>query len=93
MSQEEEVTEQGLTEDKTIHELFEFFKPEPGHVQLVPMTIKEDPEDTRLLLLIRGGLETSSVIFAELMSTIRELSDLEKQAEAAKENGPRIITR
>jgi predicted TIM-barrel fold metal-dependent hydrolase len=83
-------TKQPLSEDPTLSELFEFYR-EEGMVRVVPMTVKEDPADTRLLLLVQGDVETASVIFAQVYSAVTDLADLQAQQEAANES--RIITR
>lgn len=89
---EEATTEKTLNADSTLNEVFEFFDMEGGGVRVAPMTVKEDPKDTRLLLMVRGDIETASVIFSEVVDRIAELSDLEKQAEASRDKS-RIITR
>lgn len=89
---DDDVSEAGLTADSTLNELFEFFDISEGGVRVAPMTIREDPADTRLMIIIRGELHTSSVIMAELVTRINELSDLEQQAEAARDDKSRIIT-
>jgi hypothetical protein len=77
--------------DPKLSELFEYFM-EPGTVRVVPMTVKEDEVDTRLLLLVQGDKQTASFIFSELWERVAELSQLEEQALAQK-NEPSIITR
>jgi len=84
------VEEPTLPEDPRLSELFEFYR-EEGMVRVVPMTVKEDPTDTRLLLLVTGDIETSSVIFAQLYQAVTDLADIQAQQEANDES--RIITR
>lgn len=81
--------EKSLPADPKLSELFDYFAVQGG-VQVVPMTLSEAPDDTRLLLCIRGHHETASLIFAELWSRIEELSAIEKQH--AANDGPRIVT-
>lgn len=85
----EDAQQKKLPDDPTLSELFTYFMDENA-VRVVPLTVKEDPTDTRLALLIAGDMETASVIFAELWSRIEELSAIEKQQEANA--GPRLIT-
>lgn len=82
-----------LTPENTVNEFFEFFKRGDAEVQVVPITIKEQEDDTRLLLLVKGSHEGASTIFAEVMLRVGELFDLQRQAEAAVEPESRIITR
>jgi hypothetical protein len=81
-----------LTPENTLNEFFEFFDREENAVQVVPVTIKQQEDDTRLAIFIHGKHEPSSVIMAELMSKIDELFDLQAQAEASREPESRIIT-
>lgn len=80
-----------LTEESTINDFFEAFDMEGGGVRVVPATIKEDRDDTRLMLAVRGDLETASIIFAAVWETIQNLSDVAKQREAAEDDDPGII--
>ena len=68
-----------LTPESTISEVFEFFDTGEGAVQVVPVTIKQQDDDTRLAIFIKGEHETASVIMAELMSRVEELFDLSQQ--------------
>lgn len=82
-----------MTPENTINEFFEFFDRGDNAVQVVPMTIKEQQDDTRLAVFIHGEHEAASVIMAEIMARVAELSDLQAQAEAvASEQESRIIT-
>jgi len=83
-----------LTPENTINEFFDFFDRGEAPVQVVPITIKQQSDDTRLAIFIHGEHETSSVIMAELMTRIGELFDLQAQAEASEAVEPksRIIT-
>ena len=72
----------GLTNDSTLTEVFNFLEvPEEG-VQVVPVTIQQTETDTRLAILIRGDHEMASVIMARLMTEINDLSDLAEQRAA-----------
>lgn len=82
----------GLTPHNTIQEMFEYFHVEEGGVRVAPMTIKEDADDTRLLMLVRGDMETASIIFAAMYDAVQQLSDVAAQQEAAQDEQPRIVT-
>ncbi|TFH42452.1 MAG: hypothetical protein E4H01_13450 [Lysobacterales bacterium] len=81
-----------LTPESTIREMFELFDcdEENGPVRVVPMTIKQQKDDTQLLILIKGEHMTASTIFASCMSVIDDLHALQAQAEADN-GGPRSI--
>jgi len=82
-----------LTPENTLNEFFDFFDREDNAVQVVPITVKQQQDDTRLAIFIHGEHEAASVIMAELMTRIDELFDLQAQAEAkASEQQPSIIT-
>lgn len=81
-----------MTPENTINEFFEFFDRGEASVQVVPITIKQQEDDTRLAIFIHGKHAESSVIMAELMTRIDELFDLQAQAEATVEPESRIIT-
>jgi len=71
-----------LSPESTIREMFEMFDcdDETGPVRVVPMTIKQQADDTQLLL--KGEHETASTIFASVMTTIDDLYALQQQQEA-----------
>lgn len=81
-----------MTPENTLNEFFEFFDRGENAVQVVPMTIKQQQDDTRLAIFIRGEHEAASVIMAELMTKIDELFDMQAQVEASRESEPSIIT-
>jgi len=81
-----------LTPENTINEYFEFFDRGENAVQVVPITFKQQEDDTRLAIFIAGKHEDASIIMSELMLKLQELSDLQAQAEATVEPKPRIIT-
>ena len=84
---DEEVKEP-LGEDPTLSELFDqLLLPESG-VNVRPLSLQQDEDDTRLLICIRGHHGTASFIMAEVMSKIQELFDLQEQQEAS--DAPRI---
>lgn len=82
-----------MTPENTLNEFFEFFDREDNAVQVVPVTVKQQEDDTRLAIFIHGEHEAASVIMSELMIRIDELFDLQAQAEASVESESRIITR
>lgn len=82
-----------LTPENTLREFFEFFDRGENAVQVVPVTIKQQADDTQLAIFIHGEHAAASVIMAELMTRIDELFDLQTQVEAqAGEQESRIIT-
>jgi len=87
------MTQEKLSPENTLNEFFEFFDRGEGAVQVVPITIKQQQDDTRLAILVRGEHDTASVIFAELMTRIDELFDMQAQVEASREQETsRIVT-
>lgn len=88
---DEKQPEKQLSEDPTLSELFEFIKTEGG-VRILPITVKQDENDTRLLLAIQGEHRTASIIMAQLMTEVSDLHDLSEQEEAGEnEQKPKII--
>jgi hypothetical protein len=85
------MTEKTLPEDPTLSELFTYFEDEGPGVRVAPLTVKDDPEDTRLLMLVMGEQVTASAIFAALWETLEELSAIDKQQEANR-GGSGIVT-
>jgi len=75
-----------LTPENTVNEFFEFFERGENAVQVVPVTIKQQEDDTRLAIFVRGNHEAASVIFAELMTRVDELFDMQAQVEASRES-------
>ena len=43
-------------------------------------------------MVVRGDLETASIIFAAMYNAVQELSDVAAQREAAQDDEPRIFT-
>jgi len=82
-----------LTPHSTVDDVFEFLEgAADGAVQVVPISFKEQADDTRLAIFIKGHHETASVIMAELVTTINELFALQEQQEAAENERSAIIT-
>jgi hypothetical protein len=82
--------EKKLTKDSTVKELFEYFDISEGGVRVAPITFQEDPVDTRLALIVRGDIDTASVIFAEVYRVVEDLAGLQAQQEA--DDKPRIVS-
>ena len=81
-----------LTPEATIADAFDFFTAaQQGGVQVVPVTIKQQEDDTQLAIFISGEHQMASVIMAELMTKIDELFDYSQQSEASNAK-PAIIT-
>lgn len=82
-----------LTPENTVAEFFGFFDRGENAVQVIPITVKQQEDDTQLAIFIKGEHEAASVIMASLMMRIDELFELQAQAEAeASESKPSIIT-
>jgi len=81
-----------MTPENTLNEFYEFFDRGENAVQVVPITVKQQEDDTRLAIFIHGEHEAASVIMAELMTKIDELFDMQAQAEAVSDEKSRIIT-
>jgi len=80
-----------LTPESTLRECFDYFEGS-GSTQVVPVTIKQQDDDTQLAIFIKGQHETASVIMAELMTRIDELFEYSQQAEAeAEEHGDKSV--
>ena len=88
MSEEKEKFHNGLSPESTLKELFDFIRVEEG-VNVMPVTLDQDPKDTRMMILIQGEHETASVIMAKLMTVVTDLFDTEKQRE--QDDKPRIV--
>jgi len=74
-----------LSPESTIRDCFDYFdgtEGQPGAVQVVPVTIKQQTDDTQLCIFIKGDHSTASVIMAELMTKVDELFAYSQQAEA-----------
>lgn len=83
-----------LTENSTIKEVFDFLSgaaEEGAAAQVTPITFKQDEEDTRLGLFIKGTEMTASMIFAVAVDAIEQLYARQQQ-EQAEDESP-IITR
>ena len=83
-----------LTPESTINEVFEFFDMEGAGLRVIPITIKQQADDTRLAIFLKGEHEITSVMMAELMTRIDELHDLAAQGDAtpkAEDEQPTII--
>lgn len=84
---------ENLSPHSSVDEVFEFLEGAGDTaVQVVPVSFKEQEDDTRLAIFIKGERETASVIMAELVTTINELFALQEQQEAADNERSPIIT-
>lgn len=70
-----------LTQNSSISRIFNDLKIPDTGINVRPITLQQDADDTRMMILIRGEHATASFIMAELMSKIQELFDLQAQAE------------
>lgn len=91
--QEQALNEPTLSKDPRLSELFDFIKTDEG-VRVLPVTVRQDADDTRLFIAIQGSHETASTIMAQLMAHIDELHDLAAQEEArqSEQRKPEIVT-
>ena len=81
----------GLTPESTINEVFNFLDVDETGAQVVPVTIKQQSDDTRLAIFIKGEHQIASTIMAELMTRVEELFDLAAQAQAEGDAEPTIV--
>ena len=88
---QETMIKQPLPSNPTLSELFEYYDIEDGLVRVIPLTIQEDEKDTRLALIVRGDIQTASLIFSEIWDRVVELSQIEQQQEANR-GGSGLIT-
>lgn len=73
-----------LSKESTLKEVFEFLDTGDEGVQVVPVTIEETADKAQLAIFINGHRDTASVIYAELIYRLGELSDLEAQSESSQ---------
>lgn len=81
-----------LSPESTIREVFEFFDAGQEGAQVVPVTVKQQQDDTQLCIFIKGEHTMASTIMAELMTKVEELFDLSQQSEAVADDKSAIIT-
>lgn len=86
MSEEEKV---GLDRNSTIDEVFNHIAVTEG-ANVIPVTVKQKPHDTRIMVLIQGQHDIASVIMAEIMTLLQDMSDTVKQQEQ-NDGGPSIV--
>ena len=80
---------EGLTPESTLDELFEHIRVDEG-MNVIPITLKQDPKDTRLMIVIQGNANMAGVMFAQLITAIQDMSDLVEQQEI-KDDESRIV--
>jgi hypothetical protein len=94
MTEEKEKPE--LTPDSSINEIFEAIElGANGGCNVRPVSLQQDDDDTRLCLFVRGTHSMASFVFAEVMSKVQDLFDLQAQADAraaADAEKPRIVS-
>jgi len=79
----------GLTKDSTLKELFDFIAVPEG-ANVMPITLSQKKDDTRLMILVQGEHKIASVIMAQLMTVLQDMSDTVAQAEQ-EDDKPRIV--
>lgn len=88
MSEEKEKFNNGLTPESTLKQVFDFIRIDEG-VNVMPVTLAQDPKDTRMMILIQGEHKTASIIMAKLMTLVGDIFDIEKQRD--QDDKPRIV--
>lgn len=88
MTEKAAMNEPSLSEDPTLSELFDFIAVDEG-MRVLPVTVRQSHDDTRLLIALQGEHDQCSFLMAKLMSLIGDLHDLEAQAE--QDDEPRIV--
>lgn len=81
---EEEEQGNGLSKGSTLDEVFNYIDMSAGGVNVRPVSLDNDPKDTRLAIFIRGEHQTASFIMAQLMTEIQNLYDQQAQMEATE---------
>lgn len=81
-----------MTPENTLNEFFDFFDRGENAVQVIPVTVKEQEDDTRLCIFIHGEHQTSSTLFACLMEKVEELYAIAAQMEEEQSESKRIIS-
>lgn len=79
----------GLTPDSTLNEVFEHIRVE-GDLRVIPVTLKQDAKDTRQMILLQGDHEMVSIMMAQLMTTVQDMSDTAAQ-QGKKDDESRIV--
>jgi len=73
---------EGLDPSSTLTEVFNFMDTPEGGAQVVPVTVHEDPKDTRIAIFIRGEHEMAATIYTRIMTVVDDLFDLAEQQAA-----------
>lgn len=75
------MSEQALSPDSSIKELFDAVQPEEG-MRVLPTQIPAEEGKANLAILITGSAEEANVCMANLMSYVTEMHEITQQAEA-----------
>jgi hypothetical protein len=75
----------GLDKNSTRTDVFEFIDNPDVLLHVLPLTVSQDENDTRLCIFVRGPHEDASMVFAGLMSHVQDLHDQQTQAAAEDE--------
>ena len=81
----------GLSPESSVNDVFDFIDAGDG-LRVIPLTVKQQEDDTRLAIFIKGEHGIASMMMAELMLRIEEMHDLAEQGQATKDAAPTIIT-
>ncbi len=87
----DEKTKGQLTPNSTITEMFNHVEIPDGMFNVLPITVSQDENDTRLAILIRGPNRDASIIMAKLMTEVDNLFDLLEQGQAQAEENKFVI--
>lgn len=81
-----------LSINSSLKEVFEFVRDPEIDVQVHPVTIsRPEDEHARMMIIIQGKPNTSSVIMANLMTAVNDMYDQAAQHEASEEAGPKLV--
>ena len=65
----------GLSPESSVNDVFDFIDAGDG-LRVIPLTVKQQEDDTRLAIFIKGEHGIASMMMAELMLRIEEMHDL-----------------
>lgn len=81
-----------LSADPRLSELFEFMNVDAEQMGVLPVSVQQQKDDTRLLIAIRGEHETASFLMANLMTAINDMHGLAEQERASKDDDESSIS-
>ncbi len=90
---EEKTASNGLSQNSSLREVFEFVDLPEGQMNIMPITVKQDEEDTRLAIFIRGPHDEASMVMAKLIGDVQDLFDKVEQKAATEEDKKFVLTK